>query len=52
LKPPAITGQIATNSAGGCHDFFSQADYEWPNPNTANGLPYVNRDGESNPHVF
>jgi hypothetical protein len=52
LKPPAITDHVATNSAGGLHDFFSQADYEWPNPNAANGLPYVNRDGESNPNVF
>jgi hypothetical protein len=52
LKPPAITDSIATNSAGGRHDFFSQADYSWPNPNTKNGLPYVNRDGLSNPDVF
>src|ERR1019366_4001994 len=48
LKPPAITDQVATNSAGGLHDFYSQADYEWPNPNATNGLPYVGRDGESN----
>ena len=52
LKPPAITDHVATNSAGGLHDFFSQADYSWPNPNTTDGLPYINRDGESNPDVF
>ena len=52
LKPPAITDHIAANSAGGPHDYFSQADYEWPNPATASGLPYVGRDGESNPNVF
>jgi hypothetical protein len=52
LKTPAITDSIATNSAGGLHDFFSQADYSWPNPATTNGLPYVNRDGLSNPDVF
>jgi hypothetical protein len=52
LVPPAITDVIATNSAGGPHDFFSQADYEWPNPNTPTGLPYVGHDGESNPNVF
>jgi len=52
LKPPAITDSIATNSAGGPHDFFSQADYSWPNPAAKNGLPYVNRDGLSNPDVF
>lgn len=52
LKPPAVTDSIATNSAGGPHDFFSQADYSWPNPATSNGLPYVNRDGLSYPNVF
>ena len=52
LKPPAVTDHIATNSAGGPHDFFSQADYSWPNPKTADHLPYVNRDGESYPDAF
>jgi hypothetical protein len=52
LTPPAITDERATNSAGGLHDFFSQADYDWPNPKTATGLPYVYRDGQSFPHVF
>jgi hypothetical protein len=52
LKPPAITDQVATNSAGGLHDFFSQADYAWPNPTNKTGLPYIGRDGESNPDTF
>jgi hypothetical protein len=52
MKPPAITDEIATNSAGGPHDFFSQADYAWPNPTNKTGLPYVDRDGESNPNIF
>ena len=52
LKPPAVTDHIATNSAGGPHDFYSQGDYYWPNPTNANGLPYIGRDGESNPDNF
>jgi hypothetical protein len=52
LTPPAITDHIATNSAGGPHDFYSQGDYWWPNPTNRNGLPYVSRDGESNPDNF
>jgi hypothetical protein len=52
MNPPAITDEIATNSAGGPHDFFSQADYAWPNPTNKTGLPYVSHDGESNPNVF
>lgn len=52
LKPPAITDQAATNSAVGPHDFFSQADYAWPNATNKGGLPYVTHDGKSNPEVF
>ena len=52
LTPPAITDHRATNSAGGPHDFFSQKDYYWPNPTNASGLPYVNRDGQTNPDIF
>jgi len=52
LRPPAITDHLATNSAGGPHDFFSQADYAWPNPTNKTGLPFISRDGESNPNVF
>jgi len=33
------------------HDFFSQADYFWPNPKNPDG-PYINRDGQSNPDNF
>ena len=52
LRPPAVTDHVATNSAGGMHDFFSQADYAWPNPTNATGRPYFTRDGESNPDTF
>jgi hypothetical protein len=49
--PLTITAFPATRSAGGLHDFFSQADYFWPNPKDPNG-PYINRDGQSNPDNF
>ncbi|HEY3915906.1 MAG TPA: alginate lyase family protein [Verrucomicrobiae bacterium] len=52
LTPPAITDHHAPNSAGGPHDFYSEADYDWPNPKTTNGLPYTYRDGQSNPNNF
>src|ERR1035437_7362472 len=52
LKPPANTDHVATNSAGGLHDFYSQADYAWPNPAKLSGLPYITRHGESNPDPF
>jgi len=52
IRPPAITDFLATNSAGGIHDYFSQADYAWPNPTNQTVLPYVMRDGKSNPDTF
>jgi len=52
MKPPTITDSIATNSLGGLHDYYSQADYAWPNPEKPDGRPYVIRDGESNPNTF
>ncbi len=33
-------------------DFLSMGDYWWPNPATPDGLPYVRRDGETNPANF
>ena len=40
-----------STSAGGLHDFYSQADYFWPDPANPQG-PYINRDGQSNPANF
>jgi hypothetical protein len=52
LPPISITKFRAKLSEGGEHDFYSNGDYWWPNPNTTNGLPYVQRDGQSNPDNF
>ena len=49
--PLTVTAFPAKRSAGGLHDFFSQADYFWPNPKNPDG-PYINRDGQSNPDNF
>lgn len=49
--PITVTAFPASRSAGGLHDFYSQADYFWPNPKDPNG-PYINRDGQSNPGNF
>jgi hypothetical protein len=49
--PQTIVSAPAPRSAGGLHDYFSEADYFWPNPKDPNG-PYINRDGESNPANF
>jgi hypothetical protein len=46
-----ITSYSSDRSPGGTHDYFSQADYFWPDPKNPNG-PYINRDGQSNPANF
>ena len=49
--PITITAYPALKSAGGIHDFFSQADYFWPNP-VSSDSPYIQKDGLSNPENF
>lgn len=51
LKEPfvAVTDKKVSTPSGNPHDYVSLARYWWPNPKTANGLPYVRRDGEVNP---
>ena len=51
-KPLHITDVPAPMSEGGPNDFYSNGDYWWPNPDAPDGLPYVRRDGESNPDAF
>ena len=50
-KPVTITASTSPRSAGGRHDFFSEGDYWWQNPENPNG-PYIQRDGMSNPDNF
>jgi len=49
--PFSIIGKERTPPSGDKHDYLSQAPYFWPNPKTANGLPYIRRDGERNPEI-
>ena len=49
--PVTVTASSSPRSAGGRHDYFSEADYWWPDPANPGG-PYVQRDGQSNPDNF
>lgn len=51
LPPLSITGKTALPPSKDKHDYLSQAPYWWPNPNTPTGLPYIRRDGETNPEI-
>ena len=52
LAPFTITDFPAKESSGGRNDYFSMADYFWPDPAKTNGLPFIQRDGESYPGLF
>jgi len=50
-KPVTITAFVCKRSAGGIHDFYSEGDYWWPDPNNPEG-PYIQKDGMTNPENF
>ena len=47
-----ITKFRAKLSEGGPNDFYSNGDYWWPDPAKPDGLPYIQRDGQTNPENF
>ncbi|HEY0705853.1 MAG TPA: alginate lyase family protein [Polyangia bacterium] len=49
--PTTVTASRSPRSSGGKHDYFSEADYWWPDPKNADG-PYIQRDGQTNPENF
>jgi len=46
-----ITKFSSPRSKGGIHDFYSEGDYWWQNPEDPEG-PYIRKDGQSNPNNF
>lgn len=46
-----ITAFPASRSEGTIHDFYSEGDYWWPDPENPEG-PYLRRDGLTNPDNF
>lgn len=50
-EPVTVTRDSSERSVGGLHDFYSEGDYWWPNPDDPNG-PYMRKDGLTNPDNF
>lgn len=48
---PDITDKTHVAPSGDKHDYFSMARYWWPNPKTADHLPYIRQDGKVNPET-
>lgn len=39
-------------ASGNIHDYMSIGRYTWPDSTKANGLPYIERDGHTNPEYY
>lgn len=49
VPPPSVVHKTHPAPSGDPHDYASLAPYYWPDPDAADGLPYVRRDGRRNP---
>lgn len=50
-EPVTVTAAQCVRSFGGFHDFYSEGDYWWPDPDNPDG-PYIRKDGQTNPGNF
>ena len=50
-QPITVTDAYCERSTGGIHDFYSEGDYWWPDPENPQG-PYIRKDGQTNPDNF
>jgi len=49
VGPFSVVDKATLPPSGDRHDYVSQGPYWWPDQGTTDGLPWVRRDGESNP---
>lgn len=47
--PWSVMDKTGMPPSGDKHDYMSMGPYFWPDPTKPDGLPYINRDGETNP---
>ena len=50
-RPMSVMDKAEAPASGDKHDYMSLARYYWPDASKPDGLPYVNRDGLSNPEL-
>lgn len=51
VDPLSVMMKGKEPASGDKHDYMSLARYTWPNPSKPNGLPYITRDGLTNPEI-
>jgi hypothetical protein len=51
VDPVSVTEKDKTPPSGDKRDYMSLSRYWWPDPTKPDGLPYIRRDGETNPEA-
>lgn len=49
IAPYSVLQKKHIPPSGNMNDYYSIGVYWWPNPETADGLPYIRKDGKRNP---
>ncbi|GFD68618.1 hypothetical protein KUL106_18810 [Alteromonas sp. KUL106] len=49
LPIESVLNKPTAGPSGNKQDYLSLAPYFWPNPDTVDGLPWINKDGQVNP---
>ncbi len=49
--PVSVMEKKHNPPSGDKHDYMSLAPYHWPDPTKPDGLPYIRKDGQTNPEV-
>ncbi len=49
--PVSVMEKKHVPPSGDKHDYMSLAPYHWPDPSKPDGLPYIRKDGQTNPEV-
>lgn len=49
--PVSVMEKVNFPPSGNKHDYMSLAPYHWPDPTKPDGLPYMRKDGQTNPEV-
>lgn len=50
--PWSVTDKTQLPPSGDKHDYMSVGPYWWPDPSSPDGLPYIRRDGQTNPERY
>ena len=50
-RPVSVMEKALIPPSGDKHDYMSLAPYHWPDPSKPDGLPYLRKDGQTNPEV-